>query len=65
MTSLGASSDSLMMKFEIDLGPFVSLLLNSFVLNSLRFVSALFPILERAHIPKNLVCELWIIVLFR
>lgn len=35
MTSRGASSESFMMKVETDLGPRVSLLLNSLLLKSL------------------------------
>lgn len=35
MTKRGASSDSLMMKVDTDLGPLVSLLLNSLLLKSL------------------------------
>ena len=37
MTSLGANSDSLITKLDTDLGPLVSLLLNSLVLISLDF----------------------------
>ena len=40
MTIRGASSDSLLMNDETDLGPLVSFELNSLLLNSLRISSA-------------------------
>ena len=63
MTTLGASSDSLMIKLETDFGPLVSLLLNSLVLISLvSLLNRDEPVFGH-NIPEHFICKLWIVVL--
>ena len=54
-----------MINVETDLGPFVSLLLNSLLLRSLHSGVNVIEAIDLDELPQNLVCQLRIIILFR
>jgi hypothetical protein len=63
MINLGASSDSLIIKVDTDLGPFVSFELNSLFPSSLYISLAKFCQFVHIHPLQNLIRKLWIVVL--
>jgi hypothetical protein len=66
MTSLGASSDNLIMNADTDFGPRVSLLLNSLLLRSLWHIRADRCIHKYdSRLPQYLVGQLRIVILLR
>jgi len=66
MTTLGASSDNLIMNADTDFGPRVSLLLNPLLLRSLWQVRADCWVQEYdSRLPQDLVSQLRIVILLR
>lgn len=65
MISLGANSDSLIMKAETDFGPRVSLELNSLLPSSLGTLARKLKVSDQSVVLQNLIGKLRIIVLLR